>query len=169
LVDGTNDTLVLTNIQPAQSGAYSVVVMTAEASTTSKSARVAVGSDYDRDSVEDDWELANGLNPFDATDASADADGDGVPNRDEYIVGTAPRDGSSYLVFDEIETGVDTAVKFQAAANRTYTIQFTDSLSPVNWQKLTDVFGGAEGVHARIADPNATTTRYYRVVSPAQP
>jgi hypothetical protein len=168
ILNATADSLVLTNVQPVQSGGYSVVVFSADASTASQTALLTVGGDFDRDGMDDNWELAHGLNPFDATDASADADNDGVSNLQEYIAGTEPRDPSSYLTVDKIEAGADTAVTFHAAAGRTYTIQYTDSLSPANWQKLTDVFGGSAGATARITD-QPTTTRYYRLLTPAQP
>src|SRR5205085_401395 len=91
ILNATSDTLVLGNIQPAQSGLYSVVVMNNDTSTASQPARVAVGADYDRDGMEDDLELAHGFNPFDSTDALADADNDGATNAQEYIAGTDPR------------------------------------------------------------------------------
>ncbi|MEZ5538145.1 MAG: hypothetical protein R3F02_21260 [Thiolinea sp.] len=36
------------------------------------------------------WEQAFGLNPYDAADAHADADNDGISNRDEYFLGSNP-------------------------------------------------------------------------------
>lgn len=169
ILNATNSALILTNLQPAQSGAYTVVVMTSDASTFSKIARITVGSDFDRDGVEDNWELANSFNPFDATDAGADADSDSLSNRQEYIAGTLPRNPSSFLTVDAIESAPNTAVTFQAAANRSYTIQYTETLSPPAWQKLTDVYGGDEGANARIPDIETGVARYYRIVSPAQP
>lgn len=38
----------------------------------------------------DFWELANGLDPNNAADASADPDGDGYTNQDEYLLGQDP-------------------------------------------------------------------------------
>jgi hypothetical protein len=41
--------------------------------------------DSDHDGMPDKWELAVGLNPADASDASSDRDGDGYTNIEEYI------------------------------------------------------------------------------------
>ena len=46
--------------------------------------------DDDDDGMPDSFENANGFNPLDASDASEDADGDGVTNLDEFIAGTDP-------------------------------------------------------------------------------
>lgn len=51
--------------------------------------------DTDGDGVPDAWETANGLNPFDPDDASADADGDGLTNAQEFAAGTDPGKGDT--------------------------------------------------------------------------
>ncbi|HUI07592.1 MAG TPA: hypothetical protein VL486_11385 [Verrucomicrobiae bacterium] len=47
-------------------------------------------SDWDADGLPDAWEADYGLNPFDAGDAHADPDGDGVDNLTEYLQGRDP-------------------------------------------------------------------------------
>ena len=51
--------------------------------------------DTDGDGMHNGWELANSLNPNDASDATADADGDGATNWQEYDARADPRDASS--------------------------------------------------------------------------
>lgn len=46
--------------------------------------------DDDNDGMPDTYELANSLDPFDASDANGDNDGDGVRNIDEFNNGTNP-------------------------------------------------------------------------------
>ncbi|MCF6239028.1 MAG: hypothetical protein L3J79_09535, partial [Candidatus Marinimicrobia bacterium] len=51
--------------------------------------------DSDGDNIADVWEVANGLDPFDAADALLDADNDGLNNFDEFILLTDPNNPDS--------------------------------------------------------------------------
>jgi hypothetical protein len=55
---------------------------------------VGVGNNSDRDDdndgMPDNWELSNQLDPFDASDAANDSDGDGYTNLAEYRAGSDP-------------------------------------------------------------------------------
>lgn len=75
-------------------------------------------TDDDNDGISDELELANGLNPLDASDASADLDGDGVSNADEIAAGSvvnaddqAPVFTSSVSDTQVIATGIETVVE----------------------------------------------------------
>ncbi len=52
-------------------------------------------SDTDGDGMPDGWEVEQGFNLLDLTDASLDSDGDTVSNLEEYLVQTDPNDSSS--------------------------------------------------------------------------
>lgn len=51
-------------------------------------------SDDDNDGMPDSYENTYGFDPFDASDAAEDFDGDGVSNVDEFNNGTEPKEGS---------------------------------------------------------------------------
>jgi len=67
----------------------------------------AAAKDSDKDGMPDVWENANGFNPNLASDATADADGDGLNNRDEFLAGTNPRNPDTDG--DGINDGVERA------------------------------------------------------------
>ena len=54
-----------------------------------------LNSDTDGDNMSDGWEVNNGLDPLNATDASQDADGDGIINRSEFLNRTDPRNADT--------------------------------------------------------------------------
>jgi hypothetical protein len=47
--------------------------------------------DSDNDGMPDEWELANGLNPNDPSDANGDCTGDGYTNIEKYINGISTK------------------------------------------------------------------------------
>jgi hypothetical protein len=127
-------------------------------------------ADNDGDGMPNDWELANGLDPADPSDAAGDRDGDGMSNLEEYRSGTDPNNPASYLRIDAIQVvGGQAWIEFIAVAGKTYTVQFRDSLTGGAWQTLGNV--PAQPVTQSITLPHnvGTPQRYYRLVTPAQP
>ena len=127
--------------------------------------------DGDGDGIPDNWELAHGLNPYNAVDALLDPDGDGQTNLAEYLAGTDPHDLASWLHLDQIEKVNGSAIlHFTMPAYRSYTIQYKNLLTDPNWIKLIDLdvqsFTSAE----QILDPAPLpASRFYRVVTPKEP
>ncbi|PYK99200.1 MAG: hypothetical protein DME19_09570 [Verrucomicrobia bacterium] len=105
----------------------------------------------------------------------ADPDGDGQTNFQEYLSGTDPRDAQSCLKIESTTTSNSTPqtilIRLNAAADRTYTVQYRNSLATGDWLKLTNVAPPLVSGLMDVAVPSATNsnTRYYRVVTPWQP
>jgi hypothetical protein len=101
-------------------------------------------------------------------DPDADSDGDTMSNLAEYIAGTDPTDLTSYLKLNSVAVGGGATLQFNAASNKTYSVQFTERLG-TGWQKLVDVVGQTNAHLEVITDGNYATHRFYRLVTPQQP
>ena len=130
---------------------------------------VTVLEDSDRDGIPDVVELGLGLDTNNVADASGDLDNDGMSNRAEYLAGTDPTNSLSYLRIEENIVSGLSAVQFAAISNRTYSVQFTDSLGTSPWVKLADVPARSTNFVVELPDLKWATNRYYRVVLPRQP
>jgi hypothetical protein len=86
--------------------------------------RMPSDGDFDGDGIPNDWEVDHTLNALDASDATADPDGDGQNNYAEYIADTDPHDSSSYFhVINVLSVGNDVRVFFASASDRYYNLQ----------------------------------------------
>ena len=130
---------------------------------------VTVLEDTDRDGIPNSIEQGLGLSTNNAADAVGDLDLDGMNNRAEYLAGTDPTNSLSYLKVEQSVVPGTAAVQFASISNRTYTIQFTDSLGAGSWSKLEDILARPTNFVHQVADRAWTTNRFYRVVLPAQP
>ncbi len=160
LLSGTNAAPPWTN--------YAIVVtnFARPGGILSTSAFLTYVLDSDGDGLSDDWEAqyfgAGGAAP------GADADGDGVTNRDEYQAGTDPVDPAGYLRIDSLAVGGEARLTFGAISNRTYTVQFTDVLGGGVWTDLIDVPARATNHTVTAIDRNPGLRRVYRVALPAR-
>ena len=124
--------------------------------------------DQDQDGLPDDWEIAHGLNPGDATDAAQDPDGDGLSNLEEFRTGTDPRNPASALrlaAFLQADGGV--ALRFLAAPGRGYSVVYRDALESGGWQILRTLSPSASEQEVNVVDDRSSSprgARFYRVV-----
>jgi hypothetical protein len=65
------------------------------------------------------------------------------------------------LILNPTHDGNTFAFSFQSQSNRLYTVQFTSSLSPTDWQVLTNFV--ADGSLAVVHDTMTGTQRFYRL------
>jgi hypothetical protein len=175
-LNAVSHALILTNVQTSNAGTYTVVVTNLAFATPgylSSGAVLTVLADADGDHIPDIWETANGFNSGSAADALQDADGDGFNNLQEYIAGTNPRNAASYLRVENLGTSTGRfSLGFTAVSNKTYSVQWRDTLGIDEWRKVSDVLiqSTNANVGVTVTDSNApANTRYYRIVTPLVP
>jgi hypothetical protein len=126
--------------------------------------------DVDSDGIPDNWESDFGFNPGSAADRDLDSDNDGATNWEEYLAGTNPTNQFSSLRLTPPALGPNSStIQFGATSNRTYSILFNDALGSDSWLRLADIISRTNARTETVVDPNRTTNRFYRVVTPRQP
>lgn len=128
-------------------------------------------ADSDGDGMPNSYEIAQGFNPNNPADAQQDADSDGSKNVDEYLAGTDPHDANSKLSLQVASVNATTAtLRFTAMANKSYTIQYRDSVGSGAWQNLVPI--PSQGTTHTVTYPDSLppglTSRFYRLVTPIQ-
>lgn len=163
---------LITNI--TASNVYSVLVtnLALRAGTNSANAIIRVVDDTDKDGIPDEYEALYPaiLSAANAADAALDGDGDGMSNLAEYIAGTDPTDPKSYLKVDSIAVaGGGTQLELYALSNRSYTVEFRESLGLGNWQTLTNLPAQTANRVEKVVDPYPISAgRLYRIATPVR-
>ncbi|MEW6155869.1 MAG: Calx-beta domain-containing protein [Verrucomicrobiota bacterium] len=124
--------------------------------------------DEDQDRLPDFWELLHGLDPASASDGALDSDGDGAGNLMEFQAGTHPRDQSSVLRLDQINSMAgEISVEFTAVAGKSYTLQVTPSLSEPAWTIKRSVSAAPTNRIVQISEPldGLSQTYFYRIAA----
>jgi sugar lactone lactonase YvrE len=97
--------------------------------------------------------------------ATADADGDGMNNWQEYIAGTDPTDPTSCLTAGTDQAAAqqsqDCVISWPSVAGKTYTIERSTTIFAPNWTTISTVTG--TGSFMEIHDTSGTSPRFYRV------
>ena len=120
--------------------------------------------DTNANELPDWWETDHfaslGVNP------SADPDGDGMNNRQEYLAGTHPNNSASRLTIAEagLLPGGDFTLTFPSVAGIRYRIETSDTLAPNSWSPLgLDLTGTGGILPATDFTANKPAKRFYRV------
>jgi hypothetical protein len=128
-------------------------------------------TDLDFDGMPNDWETRYGLNPNQPTDADLDADGDGLSNLAEHLAGTHPRDPASALTLQlAIEASAGAVVRFNAVANRSYSVLRREDAAFGPWEKVADVPAESSDRPAAVSIGVPTNAAsFLKVITPATP
>jgi hypothetical protein len=118
------------------------------------------------DGIPDSWRLRyfGTVNNI-LSQASADADGDGAINWQEYVAGTDPTDTTSVLRVSTAQAGAQPGqlrvVRWPSVADKGYVIERSPSLYGSNWIPVSTNTG--TGTDMEFDDNNTGMTFFYRV------
>jgi len=131
--------------------------------------RLLASADTDGDGMPDVWEIQFGTNPL-VPDPDQDPDGDGLTNLEEYQAGTDPLSAQSALKLAAVVPAPGSlALSFLAVSNRSYSVVYRTVLSDPIWLNLTNLVAQPTNCLISIPQSPLGATRYYRLVTPALP
>ena len=121
--------------------------------------------DSDHDSMDDDWEMTYFGDL--SHDGTADTDGDGMTDLQEFQAGTNPIDNDSVLrcVAVSASTGGAT-IYWSAVPGRSYRVEYKTSVDDPTWTTLIDSTTAIiSTASATDLDTALSTQRFYRVTA----
>lgn len=119
--------------------------------------------DADEDGLSDAWEISYNLQPDNPADASADVDGDGMTNLEEFLSNTDPREFHSRLRVRPTPLPGSFAVAIPTSRQTAYSIQSSFSLTG-SWTNQVNFNG--DGALFLFAQPINSSMKFFRVVIP---
>jgi subtilisin-like proprotein convertase family protein len=159
-----SDTEIVTEVpDDATSGFISVSTSVGEGGSL---APFIVLTDSDNDGMSDDFEQLYFGNPL-SGNPSADADGDGESNLDEYLAGTNPLDSRDALRITAIRRqGSDVVIVFPTVAHKTYRLEASETNSGQFEIPLATIPAYDTNTVLEVTDPGAAARpkRFYRVL-----
>ena len=132
-------------------------VVTSLLDSVTVSASEPVGLDNDGDGMPNSWETQYALNPDSASDATGDADSDGVNNLTEYQNGTDPTDADSFDAIPFIELFETNTVSAGEIDGQNGWVVTTTGLASVVTQ---DVYEGAQSLSISTSTNADVVTRF---------
>jgi hypothetical protein len=94
--------------------------------------------------------------------ASADPDGDGFTNLQEYALGTNPMDSSSTFKVQTIErTGNSLIITWSSVSEKKYQVQTATQLNPSSWQDVGEVLTANSGLSTKTVTVPADASAYF--------
>jgi hypothetical protein len=116
----------------------------------------------------ENWRQANFFTIANSGNAAdtADPDGDGMTNAQEFAAGTNPNSRASALKVSSVaKSGSDMLVSFPSVSGKTYTVQRSDTLQSGSWTTVQSGIAGTGGT-VQVTDTGGALQprRFYRVV-----
>jgi hypothetical protein len=109
--------------------------------------------DSDLDGIDDEWELANGMDPTRREDAVEDADEDGHSNLQEFLAGTDPQNPLNALKIEPPQIADNKMlIRFSSVSGKYYRVEKADAANPGLWVTLSANLAGNGGL-VEVSDP----------------
>ncbi|MEO7099561.1 MAG: alpha-L-fucosidase [Luteolibacter sp.] len=167
-VDGESGVVTVVS-QPASGSLFPAGLTTVQCAATDMAGNTASGTfTVTANTPVMTWRIANfgtSDNSGNAAD-SADPDGDGWTNQQEFVSGTDPQNRASLLKLDQMQAvGNDMRLSFPTVVGKTYRLERSDTLTDASWTTVQADIAGT-GVTIQVADPNGAglAKRFYRIV-----
>jgi hypothetical protein len=122
-------------------------------------------ADSDGDGLPDAWEIEHGLDPAVAADRLQDTDGDGATDLEEFLSGTNPRDKSDFVRITGISKSPrETTITFSGLEGRAYRVERNSRATTDGWLLVRDEIAGVSG-GTTVTHTNALARlQFYRVL-----